>query len=155
MAKSNVQKTDFPTYFLTKENEDGHIEVIHICNDFAAAQRWRDAKQKTDDDKDGEVGSDPEEESQVEADEDTGDAEETDFASLLEKLIFSMKSFYDLIAINASVKVLFPNLFLDRQIIPFNDHLEFIESEGSVKLFGLPENTVTFLKYKHSQKKKN
>lgn len=151
MAKSNVQKTDFPTYFLTKEDENGHIEVIHICNDLAAAQRWRDAKQKTDEDKDNEDAGAVEDETQVETSDDEGDEEENDFASLLAKLIFSMKSFYDLIAINASVKVLFPNLFLDRQLVPFKDHLDLIDSEGAIKLFGVPENQVAALNSKTRQ----
>ena len=133
----------FPAYLATQESDEGKLNTIHICGTIDQARQWREKQTAK-----GALTKSSSPASDRESDKVSirGRSEdEKGYAEHLDKLISSIRSFYDLISINASVRVIFPNIYIDREFNDLRSNLPLLDENSVSKLYGVPEDRISML----------
>ncbi|WP_288017036.1 hypothetical protein [Blastomonas sp.] len=173
MAKAASDQSQYVAYFSCKEDEEGKINVFHVCNDHDSASKWCEEhptskkKNATSSDTQSVVMNNKEEGStELESNQKIENITSSDphssaavsnvvtqeqaiesFSYHLQNLLKSLKSFYDLIDINVIVKIAFPNMLISNDINVFRKTLPIVSEKDGYKIYGVPDNSTSQLNY--------
>ena len=62
--------------------------------------------------------------------------------------MLSLMSFYHLLAINSSVRSVFPNIYIDREFDRFRSELPIIDDSDRIKVYGVPDDKIASMNSK-------
>jgi hypothetical protein len=124
----------FSGYFSCKETDDGKLSVLHTCGKLADAKKWQLEHQKKPKTK-------PD---QATIKEPQSEQEALTFGSILTQFVRSMKSFYDLVGINQSIRAIFPTVFIETEInsLRKSSFHEF-DKIGNYYIYGIPDDKIS------------
>lgn len=137
-----ADKQQFPAYFACKEDEQGGLDSFHVCGDLEKSQEWKNGLAEKDTEN-GELSPDNLVDRHIIP---NGDNES--FPKIIDRLMSSLMSFYDLIGINASVRFVFPNMYIDHEFVRFRNELTLIEGDKSLKIYGVPADKISLMNSK-------
>lgn len=134
---------DFPAYFTCKEDGEGRLTTFHVCSGLTPSREWAEKQvdsiiEKGPPKSDGLVG----------AEFKSASENEESFSDIIDRLMSSLMSFYDLIDIIATVRSIFPNLFIEREFHSFRRELPEVDRIGDYTILGVPPEKVSSLNRK-------
>lgn len=143
---------DFPAYVSAKDDDKGRLKTIHVSSELEQSKAWRAEQERLQAERSEESNSTAEDEGQpniLTPDANGKPPSITDgFHTHLVDFVKAIRSFHDLIAIDASVRAIFPNMFIDRELNPFRENLVLIDDDETTKLYGVPAAQVSALNRK-------
>lgn len=132
----------FSAFFSCEVDERGRLQIFHVCSDLTEAKKWKiEQEKKTKKEKD-----DSKTISSVE--ESPNQPIGSSFADIIDRLMTSIMSFYDLISINTNVRKIFPNIYIDNEFDVFLDKNNILESDNDICIYGVEDDKISSLNSK-------
>lgn len=138
MSSENIQ---FEAFFSCKDDEKGRLQKFQVCGNNEEADRWvAEQLSPKPDDSPAEKDKKDQQKTKIE----TVDT----FENIIDKLMQSLMSFYDLISINTSVRKVFPNIYIENEFEKFRTDLHLISDRDNVKVYGISEDKISSINSK-------
>ncbi len=144
MDTDETQDPRFSAFLTCRSNKGGLATAFHIAPLLEAAQEWRKQSSEKKPSNDNSENKEA-----IGLDDSAKSADllkpkiNQDFSSTLSSFVKSMRSFYDLVTINAAVRNVFPSIHMETEFSDYaNRFLPKIDSHGDYTTYGIPEDKV-------------